>query len=331
MKAIVNTSDGKLELKELPAPEPGPGQVRVRTAVCGICATDLEIIDGSSRGRLPRILGHEWSGVVEKLGPGASQSLLGRRCVASNVLQDGGEVGFEHPGGYGELFLTEASNIQVLPDSFPMDVAALIEPLAVAVRGMRRLNPGKGPALIMGDGALGLLLLCLLKRSGVQDLVVLGGRSGRLALALELGASAVVDYHKHGAIPVEELARLGKGPFQTIVEASGAKSALDAAASFGAQGAKILLIGNYEGFKPEIRLQEFLHKELELIGSNASEGAWPESVKLAVEGSLPLKRLATHCFPVESFEEAMKAARADRSAVRVMMLWGQGAREGAAL
>ena len=119
MMALVNTARGKIEeMIERPMPEPGPGQVRIRTAVVGICGTDIEMIDGWERTNYPATPGHEWSGRVDALGAGVDGALIGRACVAENVLRDGGEVGFEHPGAYGQFFLTDAANLQFLPDHF---------------------------------------------------------------------------------------------------------------------------------------------------------------------------------------------------------------------
>src|SRR5512140_1427907 len=152
MKALVNTGPGCLELRDWPTPEPGAGQVRIRTAGVGICATDLIMIAGWERTGHPAIPGHEWAGVVDAAGPGVNRKLVGRHCVAENVLSDGGEVGFEHPGGYGEYLVTEARNVQPLPDDFPLPVAALIEPLAVAVRAFRRMRvEDPSAALVFGD------------------------------------------------------------------------------------------------------------------------------------------------------------------------------------
>ena len=110
--------------------------------------------------------------------------------MAENVLADGGEVGFEHPGGYGEYFLTEVSNIHILPDDFPLTTAALIEPLAVVARALKRLRLAKeGTVLISGDGSIGLLSLMWLRQAGVENIIMVGGRTGRLALAQALGAA----------------------------------------------------------------------------------------------------------------------------------------------
>src|SRR5260221_8618364 len=194
MKAIVNTAPNELTMLAYPTPEPGPGQVRIRTEACGICATDLHLIAGWNRTGYPTVPGHEWSGTVDATGLEVDPGLVGKRCVAENVLTDGGEVGFEHPGGYAEYFLTEASNLHVLPADFPSATAALIEPLAVVTRALKRLRPrNRNKVLISGDGPIGLLTLMGLRHAGVEQIVMVGGRAGRLALARELGARAT--YH----------------------------------------------------------------------------------------------------------------------------------------
>ena len=111
MKAIVNTAPNRLEWLECARPEPGPGQVRIRTGVVGICATDLDVIADWQRLSSPAIRGHEWAGTVDAVGAGGDAGLIGRHCVAENVLADGGEVGFEHPGAYAQYFLTEQAKV----------------------------------------------------------------------------------------------------------------------------------------------------------------------------------------------------------------------------
>ncbi len=135
MRAIVNTGPIRLELLEVPQPQPGFGQVLIRTSACGICATDLLMIAGWDRTGFPSIPGHEWAGMVDSVGEGVDRSLIGVRCVGENVLSGGGEVGFEHPGGYGQFFVTEAKNIYPLPADFPLATAAMMEPLASTTSG----------------------------------------------------------------------------------------------------------------------------------------------------------------------------------------------------
>ncbi|MCY3020319.1 MAG: zinc-binding dehydrogenase [Planctomycetota bacterium] len=323
MKAIVNTAPGKLELLDLPCPEPGQGQVRIKTAACGICATDLEMIAGWARTKCPAVPGHEWSGRVDAAGPGVAGALLGRRCVAENVLADGGEVGFEHHGGYAEYLITEARNVRVLPPQFPLSVAALIEPLAVSVRALRRLNVrDKRAALILGDGPIGLLLLMLLRQAGVTEIALVGGRARRLALAKELGAAHVFNRHEIAGDFTTALKERFPALSPNVVEASGSAKGMEASLELAAREGKILVIGDYGSGKASFPWNQLLHRELELIGSNASAGAWPEAVRLATEGALPLERLITHKFPASRYAEGIELVKGRRAdVIKVVLEW----------
>ncbi len=323
MKAIVNTAPGRLEMLDWPRPEPGPGQVRIRTGACGVCATDLLMIAGWTRTAPPAIPGHEWSGTVDAVGPGGDPELVGRRCVAENVWADGGEVGFEHPGGYAEYLLTEAANVYPLPADFPLATAALIEPLAVCVRAVRRLRlEDRRSVLVIGDGVIGLIALMLLRRAGVEQVALAGGRAGRLALAAELGASQLLNYHAVTGSLVEALRSLPGGPFPNVMEASGSERGVAASLEVVARGGHILVIGDYSGGRASFAWNDLLHREIELIGSNASAGAWPEAVRLAREGALPLARLITHRLPAARFAEAIELTRSRQGdLIKAVLEW----------
>jgi threonine dehydrogenase-like Zn-dependent dehydrogenase len=324
VKAIVNTGPDRLEMRELPRPEPGAGQVRVRTAACGICATDLRMIAGWPRTPFGAIPGHEWSGVVDAVGAGVSQASVGRKCVADNVLSDGGEIGFEHPGGYAQYFLTEAKNVLVLPDDLDAGVAALIEPLAVSVRGVRRLRvERKGGAVIFGDGPIGLLLLMLLKRAGVCPLCMVGGRPARLSLASDLGADVTLNYHDIGRNVAAEIRKeVEPGRVSYFIEASGSAAALDAGIALASGGATILVIGDYGESAASFRWNTLLLKELEIIGSNASADAWPEALRIACDPSFGLGRLVTHRLPATIFADGIALVRSrEEGVVKVVLDW----------
>lgn len=322
MRAIVNTAPGRLEWLEVPCPEPGPGQVRVRTAACGICATDLVMIDGWERTGFPSIPGHEWAGWVDAVGPGVQSALVGQRCVADNVWTDGGEVGFEYPGGYGEYLVTEARNLYALPASLPLAQASLLEPLAVCLRGLHRWQTGDArAALVLGDGPIGLLLTVLLRRQGVEGVVLVGGRPARLALARELGATQTADYHQAGTALAEMLMSLPGAPFPCVAEASGAAAAAAAAVLVAARGGRVLIAGDYGRATAGWPWNHLLHRELTLVGTNTGAGAWAEAVQLAVSGAVPLGRLVSATYPATAFAEAVAAVRERRDLVKVVLTW----------
>ncbi len=251
--------------------------------------------------------------------------LLARRCVAENVLADGGEVGFEHPGGYGEFLLTEAANVQPLPDDFSFATAALIEPLAVTVRALKRLGPVEGATLILGDGPIGLMLTMLLARQGAGPISILGGREARLALATEFGASSTANYHTMSDDLIAEVrAHLGSD-FAVVIEASGSPRAFHAALELAAHEGKMLMLGDYSTARAEFPLTHFLQREVALVPSNASAEAWPEAVGLAVEEALPLDRLITHRLPAGRFEEGTDLVRSRSGDVlKVVLEWQAG-------
>jgi 2-desacetyl-2-hydroxyethyl bacteriochlorophyllide A dehydrogenase len=323
MKAIVITGPNQLEWQELPLPLPGPGQIRIRTGACGVCATDLLMMAGWERTRVPSIPGHEWAGTVDAVGEGATPGLVGRRCVGENALSVGGEVGFEHPGGYGEYFLTEARNIYPLPDDFSFAAAALMEPLAVAVRAINKLRIADiNEALIFGDGTIGQIMLLLLRRAGVKQVFLVGGRQPRLALANDLGAHRVLDYHTKDSDLAGWVLHTAGRHFPLVIEASGSGAAMDACLELVELCGQVMVLGDYGAARASFEWNHLLHREIAVIGSNASAGAWGEAVRLAISGDLNLKRLVSHRFPAVRFAEAIEVTRQRESnAMKVVMEW----------
>lgn len=312
----MNVAPGQLEMREMPVPHAGAGEVRIRVAACGICATDLEMIHGWERTGFPSIPGHEWAGIVDEVGPGVSDALLEAHVVGENVLSSGGEVGFEYPGGYAEYLVTEASKVQVLPDDHPLIAATLIEPLAVCLRGLRRLRrDAQGPYLIFGDGPIGLIFLMLLISQG-HEVVLVGERENRLKLARELGAKQVMNFQETKMHSMEGLR------FSSIIEASGSADALEASLELASIGARILIVGDYGNAMARFEWNKLLHSELELIGSNASAGAWPEAVRISVEGIIPLERIITHVLPADRFAQGISMLQDKSSnAIKIVLTW----------
>lgn len=323
MKVIANTGPGRLEWMDQPMPQPCAGQVRVRTLAVGICATDLRMIAGWTRTGFPSIPGHEWVGVVDAVGPGSHDELLGRKCVADNVLSDGGEVGFEHGGGYGAYFLSETANVRLLPEGLPITPLALIEPLAVCVRGWKRLHTqAHGPMLIIGDGPIGLLMIMVARHYGIESITMLGGRQARLSLVNDLGANQCLNYHTLGSDPVAAMRRQVGQEFSAVVEASGSVLGTEIALQLAARDGRVLFIGDYDDNRAGFAWNHLLHRELTLIGSNASAGAWDEAVALATQTRLPLGRLVTHRLPARQFNQGIELTRRkDSGAIKVVLEW----------
>ncbi|MCY0899365.1 MAG: 2,3-butanediol dehydrogenase [Firmicutes bacterium] len=201
------------------APRPGPGNVRIRVAWAGICGTDVEeYVAGPlyipvdtphplTGAMAPLVLGHEFSGIVESVGEGVTTLRVGDHVAADALIYCGkcaacrrqsynlceklAALGQMADGGLAELVTGPASTFVKIANSVPLDCAALSEPLAVAVRAVRRgeIEPGMS-VIITGAGPIGLLALQVARVFGAKVVVVVEPREDRRKLAVELGASA---------------------------------------------------------------------------------------------------------------------------------------------
>ncbi|MEK7477557.1 MAG: alcohol dehydrogenase catalytic domain-containing protein [Candidatus Coatesbacteria bacterium] len=311
MKAIVHAAAGHLELRDLPVPQPGEGEVRIRTTACGIGARDLALIAGWPRDGLPWIYGREWAGVVDAVGPDIPKALLGRTCTGENWLPIVREIGVDAPGGFAERFIARAEKLHTLPGDYPPTSAAQIEPLAVGVKGMRALKvEDKSSALVVGDGSMGLLMVSLLRDIAVRRIVLLGGRPWRLDMGRRVGAMHVFDRHA-GGLPAGEV-------FPIVIEASGTAAGVEAALAAAAGGGRVLVIGN----RPGVRAGP-ADRGVTVAVSTGSQDAWIEAVRLAVEGGLFLNALVSHRLPPDRFREALDLARGrGPGIIKVMIEWG---------
>jgi threonine dehydrogenase-like Zn-dependent dehydrogenase len=211
----VTCTNTRFEVVDLPAPEPGRGQLLLDVLRCGICGSDLHArhhcdelaeltaqvgYDGIFRSDQPVVFGHEFCGEVADRGRGTRGKLRpGTRVVAFPLLRRDGEVhptglSPSAPGAYAEQLLVEESLAFAVPNGLPTEVAALTEPMAVGLHAVRRSQIGKGQVgIVVGCGPVGLAVIGMLKASGVRTVVASDFSAGRRALAAACGADVVVD------------------------------------------------------------------------------------------------------------------------------------------
>lgn len=322
-----------IETRSLTLGEPGEGQVLVRVAACGICGTDVHIYHGgkgSAEVTPPVILGHEFSGFVEKLGPGVEGLRVGQLvtvdpniyCGKCRPCRQGQKqmchsmkaVGVNMDGGFAERCLVPYAQCVPVPDGVEPELAALAEPLACCIHGIDRaaIRPGEN-VLVIGGGTIGQLMLQLARVAGAAKVVLSEPVAARRALALELGADGAIDpltedFHQR----LEEI--LGVPGADVVIECVGAPrtsgQAIDAAAGCG----RVLLFGVPN---PEAVLQTRMHpifqKELTIMGSFVNPDTHSRAVALIASGQLKLERLITHRFPISRLEEAIAMQTSDES------------------
>ena len=312
--------DGPLVATELPDPEPGPGEVRVRVTTCGVCRTDLHVVEGDLPvRRSPVVPGHEVVGVVDAAGPATSRFTLGDRigiawlratCGACRPCRRGAEnlclaprfTGWTDDGGYAEYAVVPEAFAYRLPDVFEDERAApLLCAGIIGYRALRRSGFQPGDRLgIWGFGGSAHLTAQVALAMGAEVHVVTRGEAGR-ALARELGASWVGGPGERPPEPLD--AAISFAPSGEVVP--DALAALD-------RGGVLALAGIHVTTIPALDYQAHVFQERELRSVTANTRADGEAF-LALACRIGL-RLATVPYPFERADQALADLAHDRFA-----------------
>jgi len=319
MRSMVLTEYRRLELKDMPTPEPGPGDVRVRVGSCGICGSDVHGFDGSSGRRIPPIImGHEAAGVVESVGDDVTDFAPGDRVTFDSMIScdrcpqcRAGQANlcdhrrvlgvspgeYRQHGAFAEFVVVPRHIVYRIPDGIPLEHAALVEPISVAVHAANRTPVRLGDqAVVVGCGVIGLLLIQAAKAKGCSTVIAIDLDETRLARAARVGADATVD--AKGDVPARVLELTGGHGADVAFEAVGAPKAVDSASRCLRKGGTLTLVGNVTP-RVEIDLQAIVTRELSLVGSCASSGEYPACLELLARGIIRVDELITAVAPLE--------------------------------
>lgn len=348
MTAAVLEDFGRLTVRQVPVPEYGEGEVLCRVLACGICGTDLKIVRGDFAGTwppaLPFVIGHEWSGEVVALGPGAARSGLavGDRVVAENhagcaacamcragrynlcerVREPGFKLyGHTAPGALAEYAVRPSVVLHKVPPNVDDAAAALVNQGALTVHAARRVGLQAGAAVaVFGPGLLGLLMLQVARASGATSVIVVG-RGGRLDTATRLGASAVVDYERGDpADAVRDLT--GRRGVDAVFDCSGNPAVLGQAVRCVRRGGKVAVLGLSGGALGQLPVDALALDELDVLGVRSSPNAYPAMVSLLASGAVRTGELTSDRFALSEVGAAFDALAA-RTSIRPLVLTRQ--------
>lgn len=336
MRAIVIHAPKDLRVDEIEddaaADALGPGEVRVRLAVGGVCGSDLHYYNhggfGAVRIREPMILGHEVSGHVEALGEDVHGLALGdlvavspsRPCGRCRFCAEGlrnhcldmrfygSAMPFPHiQGAFREALVADAAQC-VKAEGLTPGEAAMSEPLSVCLHAARRTGELLGRrVLVTGCGPIGALAILAARRAGAVEIVATDLAANALAHAEAAGADRVIDAAAPDALAPYEAE---KGHFDVMFECTGAPAAL--AAGIAAMRPRGVVVQLGLGGDMTVPLQALTAKELDLRGSFRFHEEFAVAVGLMRSGLIDVKPLITHTMPLESAEEAFLVAN-DRS------------------
>ncbi len=340
MKAIVIHAAHDLRIEEREAPEPGPGEVRLRVAVGGICGSDLHYYHEGGIGRFrlkePMILGHEVSARVEALGAGVSGLAVGQLVAVSpsrpcrgcrycleglpnhclNMRFYGSAMPFPHvQGAFREVLVADAA--QCVPaDGLTAAEAALAEPLAVTLHAVLRAGPMLGRrVLVTGCGPIGLLAILSARRAGAAEIVATDLAPLALETARRVGADRTVDV----AADPDALSgyTADKGHFDVLIECSGAEVALAGAVPALRPRGVIVQVG--VGGDMTLPMHAITAKELEVRGSFRFHEEFRTAVELMQAGLVDTRPLVTHTLPLAEAVDAFRVASDRRQAIKTQI------------
>jgi D-arabinitol dehydrogenase (NADP+) len=335
MQAAQITAPDVVCIVEVARPVPGPGEVLIEVATAGICGTDLHIYRGEYEAIYPIIPGHEFSGTVAVVGQGvvryrpgdrvtADPNIPCNRCPACqrgepNQCDDLAAVGVTRDGAFAQYVLAPEGCVFPIGD-LSFAAAALVEPLACVVWGLKRVQTQPGDtALIFGAGPMGCLVLQALRSAGAARVIITDVAPRRLELAAGLGATEAVFADERQEQHLKALAPRG---YDIVVDATGLPQVLQQAFEYVRPRGKVWVFGVCP---PESRVvfspYHVFRKDLSIIGSFAVNRTFPESLALIQSGAVRVEPLISHRLPLDRFGEALELAERapDRMKVQVTL------------
>ncbi|MBT3374339.1 MAG: alcohol dehydrogenase catalytic domain-containing protein [Lentisphaerae bacterium] len=331
MKALVKTQKGVgfIEVRDVPEPTPGPGEVKIKVEACGICGSDIHVRHDSFPYWPPVILGHEFTGTVVELGPDCQHATLGDRIVAEpHTLACGqcalcrtGNVqicpskrspGWGIDGGMAEYICYPERLLHTIPDDMSWDQAAVVEPTANAVTDLllnTRVTPGD-TVVVLGPGPIGLMSAMVARAAGATQVIIIGTPGDvdlRIRAANELGFADTVVLGEQDPIAFVEERTNGLGA-DVVVECSGAPKGIASTVDFVRKRGKICAIGLTGNRPVELPWDKFQFKVVDVHFSLSTEyESWDRTIALIHSGLVPAEKLITHREPLENWEQVFDA------------------------
>ncbi len=328
MQAAVLKNDMQIVIEEVPTPDPGPNQVQIRVNWASICGTDLHIYMGEFKDRVkyPRILGHEFAGVVESVGNSVQTLKPGDRvtvdpiiwcnqCPAclngqNNVCINLKLLGIEYNGGFADYAVAGADKVFKIPDSVSMRDAALIELYSLGVHSARKamIEPGDR-VVILGAGRLGLAVLEVIKQTAASWVCAVDVLDNRLEIAKKMGADLTINAALED--PVEKLLAQTDGlGVDRVIECVGTYAEIDdregpvqQAVKMSRSGGRIVVMGLGPQLTP-VFWKECVFKELQIVGSRVTLGDYPRALQLMELNKFHPELFVSEVFDLKQIDRA---------------------------
>jgi len=306
----ITISTRKFAVTEIPTPNAGPGQVRIKVGAAGVCLSDVHLLDSTlSPGYLKGdevTLGHEVAGTIDQLGEGVHTYQVGDRVLViageRNEKNQITTLGFDYDGGYAEYVVTKAALIVKIPDDLPFEEAAII-PDAVstpwaAISSTAKMQPGESAA-VFGVGGLGIHAVQLLKMLGCSKVIAIDPRPDARAKALEIGADFAFD-------PSDEELKKHRG-LNAAFDFAGVTPVRKQALSLLGEQGRLVIVGIANEPITIPNDMAFTYMRTQILGHYGSEPVHTkELVEFVRQGKLNLKGSISEVLPLDQAALALE-------------------------
>ena len=330
MKALVKTQKGVgfIEVRDVPAPSPGAGEVKIRIAACGVCGSDIHVWHDTFPYWPPVILGHEFTGTIVELGPDCRYYKEGERVVAEphtkacgvcylcrtgniQICPEKRSPGWGIDGGMTEYICYPEKLLHRIPEDMTWDQAAVVEPTANAVTDLlERTGVIAGDLVVVqGPGPIGLMAAMVARAAGAREVAVIGTPGDeelRLSRARELGFEKTINIGETD--PVEAVLEMTGGlGADVVVECSGAPKAIPVTADLVKKRGKICVIGLTGKRDVVLPWDSFAFKVVDVTFNLSTEyRSWDRTINLIHSGAVPAQELITHREPIDNWEKVFR-------------------------
>lgn len=314
MRAAVIAGPGLVEVTTIPDPTPGPNDVIVDVASCGICGTDLHILEGEFVETFPIVPGHEFAGEIVAVGSEVTDLRIGDQVAVNpsficyecrycrkgltNLCEVAGGYGTSFNGGAAEFAVVGAKYCVKLAENVRAIDASLIEPLSCAIRGYDVIKNQMGNhALIYGAGTMGLMMLQLAKRAGLASVEVVDLNEAKLAIAAQLGCDATVTSADHLDRPYG---------WELVIDATGNELAIQDGLGRVDRGGTFLQFGvaSY-ATRATIVPYKIFRNEITITGSMATLNSYERAADLFATGVIDPDIFISDRLPLEQYPHAL--------------------------
>jgi len=334
VKVVAIHGPNELQFDEIEVPRPGANDIVVKVGACGICGSDIGYAALGGFGAAPMPLGHELSGVIAAAGENIRHLETGAHVVVNpiaggNLIGNGGSE-----GGFAPYLLVKNAIadgvIYKVPPQMPFDLAALAEPLAVALHAVNRAHIGQAEkAVVFGAGPIGLGVIAGLRKRGVRNIVAVDRLAHKLELAKKLGAHAAIDVSKenlrdaliacHGSQDWFGQTYVGTDVF---FEAAGATSIVPEIVAIAKPQSRLMVVALYH--KPiEVDFGMLMGKEITILTAMGYGNEFQEAIEILSDDASSVGAMISHRYAFTDFMQAFEtAAQKDRS-TKVMITFPQ--------